>query len=290
MKSILKKTIVIILLLVLALSLGLMAVGCEEKDSFFTEGYVNVEARYLGYNTPRYRFDYENISESTFDNVHITKDDYVNIIKYGCIFPKSGGSLMTYYSGRERNYLMEDISNIGDREITYFGGRKELGEGEILLHKWAYYQVMFDAHGVDVIFPNIMSQEGNTLPRLIYMYATNVALLRAYPLVIDKFGLASDYKDSQSTGGDFNDIEIRVARQDGSEAKRILRVVGYYTTGEEDYLLNTEFDMNEFSKPEYEQTENDREAVAKYISAPITEKEAELLAQYNRITLNAYYG
>ncbi len=298
MKSILKKTIVITLLLVLALSLGLMAVGCEEKDPFFVKSYVNLSGRNFTYTSPRFIFPIDIISEEYFEGI-TDKEVFTYIVEkghYDALIAMWHNTLVGSYNNDMYNHIFDSVANIGEKEITYFGGRKELKEGEILVHKWTYYQMLFETYGVEINTSALGSNtieifnDKNTLPNFIAMYATNEKLLKAYPLVIDRYELYFNEIDIEKGKEEYFEVDAIVNRVDGSVDSRTLEVVGFYTTGEEDYLLDTEFDRRDFSMPDYESRNGDGEIVEIYKEASITELEQELYDQYKKMTVCVYYG
>ncbi len=300
MKSILKKTIVITLLLVLALSLGLIAVGCNDtpsatEDSFFSNGSIILPSQYEGYSMPRYLSPIDSYEDN--DLGVISGDIFCDIVEYGHIvslgtLEGAQYPLVEKYTDKAIGGSLEDIANIGEKEITYFGGRAELNEGEVLLHKWAYYQLLFDLHGgVDLLTYAFLSDTKITLPKMIATYSTNVSLLQAYPLVIDKYNYAGKYMVRKGDNMEYAELNTLIGKEvDGEYEYREVTVAGFYTTGGEDYLLNTEFARADFAQADYTNLQHEWEATERYATATITATEQNLLSRYYGLISVVYYG
>ncbi len=297
MKSILKKTIVIILLIVLALSLGLVAVGCNDtpptEDTFFEEGKVTYSGYYkIKQQTPIYSFPDSMVLDEYFDDT-AEKDIFLAIKNYSNYIDQPiTGLTISLRLGLKGAQNLKDIDDIGEKEITYFGGRTGVAKGEILVHKWFYYELMKQIHGANVTFFNVENifEDEDTLPKFMFMFVANSSLLsEAFPLIMDKYGI-EEYKITYQEGDkrvrDYESIKITLANDNGEKE---VTIAGFYTTGEEDYFLNTKFEKEDFSLPDYSKATTEDEIISAYALQKENKLEKQLLAKYKALIADIYY-
>ena len=177
----------------LCLMLTLLTVGCTNGKQYFEQGTeVGFQNRYGEY-TIVCEFDENSLGEEYAKK-------YRNFCKEEGIVAKEELRDATVYrmlrmiiGGQASSYTLKSVAEVpSSTQVVYFNGRKRLGKGEILVHKWTYYTLLAKTYGFyinDDLAKKILDSD-DVLPKYIAMLECHI-LITELGMSVDYYGYSS---------------------------------------------------------------------------------------------------
>lgn len=273
-----KKIRMVIIAMVFVAVMTAVFVGCTEKQYFEQGTKVGFQKRYGEY-TIVFEFDENSLGEEYAKK-------YRNFCKEEGIAAKEElmndstvyGTLRMIIGGQASSYTLKSVSEVpSTTQVVYFNGRKGLGKGEILVHKWTYYTLLANTYGFyinDDLAKKILDSDD--------VLSKYIALLECH-VIITELGMSVDYYGCSSV------LDEKIGKKEiplmlyehkkETTADTVYKeyvVAGYYID-EADYdYLDIVYDKEQFS------------SLTSFMDRGITKKEREIRKKLDEIE-NAFY-
>ncbi|MCI5791421.1 MAG: hypothetical protein MR239_06020 [Clostridiales bacterium] len=233
----------------LCMTIAMLTVGCTNGKQYFEKGTeVGFQNRYGEY-TIVCEFDENSLGEEYAKK-------YRNFCKEEGIAAKEELRDATVYrmlrmiiGGQASSYTLKSVAEVpSSTQVVYFNGRKRLGKGEILVHKWTYYTFLANTFGfyIDDDLAKKILDSDDVLPK-------HIALLECSVVVAD-LGISVDYYGYSSVLDEKigkKEMPIMLYETEKRNSADITYkeyvVAGYYIDKADYDYLDTTYDREQFS-------------------------------------------
>ena len=262
----------------LCMTIAMLTVGCTNGKQYFEKGTeVGFQKRYGEY-TIVCEFDENSLGEEYAKK-------YRNFCKEEGIAAKEElrdatvyGALRMIIGGQASSYTLKSVAEVpSTTQVVYFNGRKRLGKGEILVHKWTYYTLLANTYGFyinDDLAKKILDSD-DVLPKYIGMLECHI-LITELGMSVDYYGYSSVLDEKIGK----KEIPLMLYEHEKeTTADTIYKeyiVAGYYIDKADYDYLDTTYDKEQFS------------SLASFMDRVITKKEREIRKKLDEIE-NAFY-
>ncbi len=240
----------------LCLMLTLLTVGCTNGKQYFEKGTEVKIQDFSGDHTIVFEFDENSLGEkyakkyknfckdsSEYPQNAVLKDEIMNNLSLYRTFNTIISSLSI------SSHTLKSVAEVpSSTQVVYFNGRKRLGKGEILVHKWTYYTLLAKAYGFfinDDLAKKILDSD-DVLPK-------HIALLECSVVVAD-LGISVDYYGYSSVLDEKigkKEMPIMLYETEKSSSADITYkeyvVAGYYIDKADYDYLNITYGKEQFS-------------------------------------------
>ena len=180
--------------------------------------------------------------------------------------------------GQASSYTLKSVAEVpSSTQVVYFNGRKRLGKGEILVHKWTYYTLLAKTYGFyinDDLAKKILDSD-DVLPKYIAMLECHI-LITELGMSVDYYGYSSVLDEKIGK----KEIPLMLYEHEKeTTADTVYKeyvVAGYYIDKADYDYLDTTYDKEQFS------------SLASFMDRVITKKEREIRKKLDEIE-NAFY-
>ena len=239
----------------LCMTIAMLTVGCTNGKQYFEKGTeVNIQD-FCGDRTIVFEFDENSLGEeyvkkyknfckdsSEYPQNAVLKDEIMNN-------PSLYRNFNTIISSSRSSHTLKSVAEVpSSTQVVYFNGRKRLGKGEILVHKWTYYTFLantFGFHIDDDLAKKILDSD-DVLPK-------HIALLECSVVVAD-LGISVDYYGYSSVLDEKigkKEMPIMLYETEKRNSADITYkeyvVAGYYIDKADYDYLDTTYDREQFS-------------------------------------------
>lgn len=236
----------------LCLMLTLLMVGCTNANEkqYFEQG---TEVRYQDFNgehTIVFEFDEDSLGEEYAEKYkNFCKEDSGIASKEECFSEELYRLFCKLIAPQASSHTLTSIAEVpSTTQVVYFNGRKRLGKGEILVHKWTYYTMLAKTFGfyIDDNLAKKILDSDDVLPKYIAMLECNI-MVTELGLPIDYYGYSSVLDEKIGK----KEMPIMLCEREKygyPEAEYKEYVVAGYYIDEADYdYLDTTYDQEQFS-------------------------------------------
>ena len=240
----------------LCLMLTLLTVGCTNGKQYFEKGTEVKIQDFSGDHTIVFEFDENSLGEeyakkyknfckdsSEYPQNAVLKDEIMNNLSLYRTFNTIISSLSI------SSHTLKSVAEVpSSTQVVYFNGRKRLGKGEILVHKWTYYTLLaktYDFYINDDLAKKILDSD--------YVLPKHIALLECSVVVAD-LGISVDYYGYSSVLDEKigkKEMPIMLYETEKRNSADITYkeyvVAGYYIDKADYDYLDTTYDREQFS-------------------------------------------
>jgi len=231
----------------LCMTIAMLTVGCTNGKQYFEKGTeVNIQD-FCGDRTIVFEFDENSLGEeyakkyNNFCKVKSKEQYFSDNENYWDFY-----RVITLQS--MRSHTLKSVAEVPNTtQVVYFNGRKSLGKGEVVVHKWTYYTFLANTFGFyidDDLAKKILDSE-DVLSKYIAMLECNI-LITELGLPIDYYGYSSVL--DEKIGKKEMPIMLCDSEKHGypeAEYKEYI-IAGYYIDEADNDYLDTIYDKEQF--------------------------------------------
>lgn len=243
--------------IVLCLMLTLLTIGCTNasEKQYFEQGTEVDVLEFYGERTIVYEFDENSLGEEYAKN-------YKNFCKDSSEYPQNAelkDEIMNHpslyrtfnmiISSSISSHTLKSVAEVpSSTQVVYFNGRKRLGKGEILVHKWTYYTLLAKTYGFfinDDLAKKILDSD-DVLPKHIALLECSV-VVADLGISVDYYGYSSVLDEKIGKKGMPIMLYETEKRNSADITYKEYVVAGYYIDKADYDYLDTTYDREQFS-------------------------------------------
>ena len=232
------------------MTIAMLTVGCTNGKQYFEKGTeVNIQD-FSGDHTIVFEFNENSLGEEYAEKYkNFCKEDSGIASKEECFGEELYKFFNMLIAPQASSHTLKSVAEVpSSTQVVYFNGRKRLGKGEILVHKWTYYTLLAKTFGFyinDDLAKKILDSD-DVLPKYIALLECNL-LITELGLPIDYYGYSSVLDEKIGK----KEMPIMLYETEKSNSADITYkeyvVAGYYIDKADYDYLNITYDKEQFS-------------------------------------------